>query len=59
MLRYGLYSGIAVIVPEKYPCKLEWEFRSGIDKLTSPWDRLVIGIITLAQVKETSHELQP
>jgi hypothetical protein len=57
MLRYGLYSGVAMIVPEKCPCKLKWEFRSGIDKLTSPWDRLVIGIIALAQLKETSHEL--
>lgn len=57
MLRYGVYSGVAMIVSEKCPCKLKWEFRSGIDKPASPWDRLVIGIITLARLTETGHEL--
>jgi hypothetical protein len=57
MLRYGIYFDMAVVVPEKRPRKLKWEFRSGLDKLASPCDRLVIDKIALARLTETSHEL--
>ncbi len=56
MLRYGVYFDMAVVVPEKHPCKLKWESHSGLDKLASPWDRLVIGKIALARLTETNHE---
>ena len=57
MLHYGVYCDTSMIVPEKRPPELKREFRSGLDKFSLPWHTLVIGIIALARLKETNHEL--
>lgn len=52
-----VYFLVTIIVPQKHPRKLKLKFNYGLDKLASPWNTLVIGLIDFTRLKETYYVL--